>query len=121
VCPAGSHFYLLAQIKVTKTKGLNTMTPNFSIEGFGCCVSEPTRSDMALAVAGKALVKRRAELAVLACLQQPNPLATAITQMCISGTLLWLLSFVPANESDRLPGAPAGSHELNDPQKEQPK
>jgi hypothetical protein len=33
VCPAGSHFYLLAQIKVTKTKGLNTMTPNFSIEG----------------------------------------------------------------------------------------
>jgi hypothetical protein len=41
---------------------------------FGCCVSEPPNSDMALAVAGKALVKRRAKLAFLACRQQPNPL-----------------------------------------------
>jgi hypothetical protein len=107
VCPAGSHFYLLAQIKVTKTKGLNTMKPNIRIEGFGCCVSEPPSSDMSLAVAGKALERERAEVTMQTGHQQPNPLATTTGQMCISGTLLWLLSFVPANESDRLPGAPA--------------
>jgi hypothetical protein len=45
--------------------------------------------------------------------QQPNLLATATGQMCISGTLLWLLSFVPANESDHRPGAPAGSNDMN--------
>jgi len=135
VRPAGGHFHLLAQMKVTKAKGLNTMTPNICIEGSvdggrreaGRSARRLTRV-LADGMRGagrsthrfaRAIPATARDLSVLggSLTQQPNPLCRCLASS-YSGTLLWLLLFVPANESDRRPGAPAGCNAVNKTPKE---
>jgi len=133
--PDGQSLLFAGPNKSNQNKGPQHMTPNICIEGSvdggrreaGCSVRRLTRV-LADGMRGAGRSTHRFARAIPATArdlsecggwltQQPNPLCKSLASS-YSGTLLWLLLFVPANESDRRPGAPAGCNAVNKTPKE---